>query len=316
MDETCAPWHAGEQAAQAHVGLPRERMDEIGRRALRAEMSQQHRDFFPRLPFVVLGGVARDGSPQATLLAGPAPGFVTALDPVTLRIEALPPIGDPLAALIEPGAAVAVLGIELATRRRNRENGVVAARDTRGFTVSVRQSFGNCPKYIQARVVVPWSHAPAPGAPRLSERLDPEMAALATAADTFFIATHVAAIRADGGADVSHRGGRPGFLRIADDGRTLTWPDFVGNYFFNTFGNLLVDPRAGLVIPDFSTGDLLHLVGRAAITWDGPEVDAFDGAQRLVSLRVEQALLRPAALPFRMQLVEPSPMLAGTGTWR
>ncbi|MBZ4358990.1 pyridoxamine 5'-phosphate oxidase family protein, partial [Mycobacterium tuberculosis] len=80
---------------------------------------------------------------------------------------------------------------------------------------------------------------------------------------------------------VSHRGGMPGFVRV-DDARTLTTPDFSGNRFFNTLGNLQHDPRAGLLFVDFDNGDLLYVAARAEIVWDGPLVASFDGAQRVV----------------------------------
>jgi hypothetical protein len=47
----------------------------------------------------------------------------------------------------------------------------------------------------------------------------------------------------------------------------LTIPDFRGNRFFNTLGNLVSDPRAALLFVDFETGDLLHLQGRVEIDW-------------------------------------------------
>ena len=85
--------------------------------------------------------------------------------------------------------------------------------------------------------------------------------------------------------DVSHRGGKPGFVRVGDDG-TLTIPDFVGNFLFNTLGNLLLNPRAGLVIADFGTGDMLFLSGVTEIVWSGPEDR---------ELRRRPALAAPAA---------------------
>ncbi|HKY46193.1 MAG TPA: pyridoxamine 5'-phosphate oxidase family protein [Pyrinomonadaceae bacterium] len=63
--------------------------------------------------------------------------------------------------------------------------------------------------------------------------------------------------------DVSRRGGETGFVRI--DGSRLTIPDFAGNRFFNTLGNLLLNPRAGLLFIDFNSGDLLLLSGRIEI---------------------------------------------------
>ena len=41
--------------------------------------------------------------------------------------------------------------------------------------------------------------------------------------------------------DISHRGGRPGFVRV--DGDVLTIPDFRGNRYFNTLSNLLLEQR-------------------------------------------------------------------------
>lgn len=310
-----APFHAGERAAQAKVGVA-QRMAEIGQRVVRGVMPQQHREFFPLLPFVVLGAVDAQGQPWATLLAGSGPGFVTSPDETTLRIDALPPAGDPLAGLLDPGAPLGLLGIELPTRRRNRANGRVGQRDDTGFSLDVTQSFGNCPKYIQTRELLPGPAAAATGAsPRRAARLDAGMQALVRTADTFFIATHAVGEGANGGSDVSHRGGRPGFVQVSGDGTSLTWPDFIGNSFFNTLGNLVAQPRAGLVVPDFASGSLLHVAGRAEIVWDGPQVEAFAGAQRLVRLQVDHALLRPCALPWRWRLLEPSPALEGTGRW-
>src|SRR5437879_12630942 len=148
------PFHAGEQAAQALHGV-RDRLAEVGRRVIRTRMPPQHREFFPLLPFIALAAVDAQGRPQATLLAGPGPGFVTSPDETTLRIDTLPPPEDPMARLLAVGSQVGLLGIELPTRRRNRANGVVTAVDADGFTLHVRQSFGNCPKYIQARELMP-----------------------------------------------------------------------------------------------------------------------------------------------------------------
>jgi len=74
-------------------------------------------------------------------------------------------------------------------------------------------------------------------------------------------------------------------------------------------------PRAGLLFIDFASGDLLHLAVNAEIVWDGPEVAAFEGAQRLLRMQVTAALRRPAALPLRWGEAELSPHLAATGRW-
>ena len=52
----------------------------------------------------------------------------------------------------------------------------------------------------------------------------------------------------------SHRGGHTGFARSSqapDGGDLLTLPDYVGNFMFNTLGNLLDWPQAGLLFIDW-----------------------------------------------------------------
>ena len=116
-------------------------------------------------------------------------------------------------------------------------------------------------------------------------------------ADTFFIATAYPADKCDvtaqtHGVDVSHRGGKPGFVRVESD-TTLIVPDYAGNQFFNTIGNLLVNPRAGLLFIDFATGDLLYLATESEILWGGEKIKTFEGAQRLLRFRVG-AIIDPA----------------------
>ncbi|MEX0758037.1 MAG: pyridoxamine 5'-phosphate oxidase family protein, partial [Tistlia sp.] len=147
-------------------------------------------------------------------------------------------------------------------------------------------------------------------------------AALA-AADTLFLATASAAPRAGvgdprEGLDVSHRGGRPGFLRVtdaADGGSLVTLPDFRGNFAFNTLGNLAVEPRAGLLVPVFASGDLLLLAGTAEVLWDEPEIARFAGAERLLRFRVGQGLWIGQGLPARWTPAVEAPQLAATGAW-
>jgi hypothetical protein len=108
--------------------------------------------------------------------------------------------------------------------------------------------------------------------------------------------------------DVSHRGGKPGFVHVNDDG-TLTVPDFSGNKFFNTIGNLLVNPRAGLLFIDFENGNLLYLAVAAEIIWEGEQISAFEGAERLLRFRVCAARYVQASLPLRWGAAQLSPFL-------
>lgn len=315
-----ATFHEGERAAQARVGAAvRTRMAEIGPRVIRDFMPDQHREFFEQLPFVVAGTVDASGQPWASVLAQP-PGFIHSPDAHHLVLRAQPLAGDPLQGTLADGAAIGLLGIEPHTRRRNRMNGIVRGVSASGFAVELSQSFGNCPKYIQAREPVYMERSTSSAGPvvHASAQLNDAARRMIEQADTLFIATAYAgngeqAGRA-GGVDVSHRGGKPGFVRVEADG-TLTVPDFVGNYFFNTLGNLVVNPRAGLLFIDFDNGDLLYLAVTADIIWDGPEVQSFAGAQRLMRFKVQTMQLVESSLPLRWSEAELSPVLEATGAW-
>lgn len=298
-------FHADERAAQAHAGHV------LGDTpAIRPFMPEQHRTFFAGLPYLLVGTVDAAGAPVATLLAG-TPGFVHAPDPTHLDITTGLAPDDPAAPHLVPGADVGILGIDFATRRRNRANGRVVRRDGTGLSVEIAQSFGNCPQYIQRREAVPVARAPGPT--EALSALDADDAALIGAADTLFVASRSRAGLAEGGVDISHRGGRPGFVRVAGD--VLTVPDFSGNRYFNTLGNLLGEPRAALLVPDFASGDLLVLQGRAAIDWTGAEAASLMGAQRSWTFAVEGGWRRRAAVPLRWSEPEPAPQLARTGVW-
>ncbi len=313
---TDSPFHAGEQAVQDRFGL-RERLAQTGRRIVRDFMPDEHRELFEDLPFVVAGSADSTGQVWASLLIG-EPGFVRSPNAASLVIAARPLARDPLQQSLRQGASLGLLGIELPTRRRNRANGHVARAAERGFELTVEQSFGNCNKYIQAR----GGSFPAPpqGQPPTLEGslLSADAERILARSDTSFLATSSRHPERGGteGIDVSHRGGRPGFIRAEPDAGVtrLTMPDFSGNFLFNSFGNLEQNPHAGLLVLDFDSGDVLSVTGSAHVIWEGPEVEAFAGAERLLQLRVERGLLwRGIARGWSRP--EPSPHLRGTGAW-
>jgi hypothetical protein len=311
-----SPFHAGERGVQTRLGI-RDRVEGIGRRFIRDYLPEQHRAFFAMLPFLLIGSVDRLGRPWASILAGPT-GFISSPDPRRLVISARPPFGDPLSDSLSTGAQVGLLGLQPETRRRNRVTGRVSARTAQGFEIEVGQTFGNCPQYIQTRSV---THVVSGGGDDRARPFhafacpDTDSRALIERADTFFIAT--AALSGDDrtlGADVSHRGGKPGFVGF-EDASTLVFPDYSGNLHFNTIGNIALDPRAGLLFIDFETGDLVYLTGRATVVWDGEEVRAFQGAERLIRFQTEQGFRVEGSLPLRFAFGEFSPFVQATGTW-
>ncbi|HKW85224.1 MAG TPA: pyridoxamine 5'-phosphate oxidase family protein [Burkholderiaceae bacterium] len=311
-------FHAGEMLMQDRAGV-REHLAGIGDRVIRDHMTEQHRELFRKLPTLVVGSVDAQRRPWASILAG-EPGFVHDLDATRLRIDALAPPGDRLAEHLAPGASLGLLGLEPQTRRRNRMNGRVSALDERGFVVTVEQSFGNCPQYIQARTPV-WvdRRGVLPAVEHGGSHLSDARVAFVQSADTFFIAS--AAPPGEGrnaGVDVSHRGGRPGFVRVDNtpQGSVLTVPDFRGNFFFNTLGNIVANPQVGLLFIDYERGDLLQIGARAVVIEGGDEVLSFQGAQRLLRIRVERSVFSRGALPLRWSAPEPAMQLAATGAWR
>ena len=301
------PFHPGERLAQERVGV-RTRMAAQGGAAIRQWMPDQHRSFFAALPFVLIATTDRAGWPGGTVLEGP-PGFISSPDPRTLQIVAhLHETNDPVASRLIAGTGVGLLGIDLATRRRNRLNGRITRVDGDGLDIAVEQSFGNCPQYIQGRDIAPIASSATDARPEVLVSIDAEARRLIAASDTFFVASS-----AGDAVDISHRGGRPGFVRV--DRNVLTIPDFAGNRYFNTLGNFLVTPRAGLLFIDFSRGDLLHLSGTVEIIWDGIEVQQFARAERLWRVRVSHGWRRRNALALRWVFRDYAPTTARTGTW-
>ncbi|MGE0733975.1 MAG: pyridoxamine 5'-phosphate oxidase family protein [Alphaproteobacteria bacterium] len=311
------PFHAGELLVQQAAGM-RDKVAAMGKRMIRDFMPDEHRSFFAQLSYLFVGSLDADGRPWASILTG-RPGFVSAPEAARLRVGALPQHGDMLAENLRPAAPVAILGIELHTRRRNRMNGMAYPQaHGLGFDVLVDQSFGNCPQYIQARLPRPRAAARdvVAGIDTLrGSALSPPIRPLIEAADTFFIASAYGADATDPrhGVDVSHRGGKPGFVQVLDE-RRLVFPDYRGNFLFNTLGNIAVNAKAGLLFVDFATGDVLQMTGAAEIVPDASglpklRADSSIGAQRFVVFRPRAWVLRRAVVPFDWQFQGQSPNL-------
>jgi len=288
------PFHDGELEAQRLAGES-ERALSNGR-AIADEIVRGALPFIAQQPFFLAASLDAAGRPWAWLVAG-EPGFARAPSVRELRVdgERLTLLPEELRAQLAADTRIGMLFFEPATRRRLRVNGRARPSEAGGLEVEVVQAFPNCPKYIQRRALVPRPGAPA-SAPRVTRGggFPPELAERVRRADTFFVASH----GPDGGLDVSHRGGPPGFVAV--EGEALRVPDYPGNSMFNTFGNLLRDPRTGLVFVDFERGDVLQLVGRAALAFGarGGEDELDTG--RSWSVAPEEWRLSEGALPFRM----------------
>lgn len=293
-------YHEGERAVQERVGV-RAAAERIGG-GIHDRIPPAAREFLLARDLAVVAALDEGGRVWASPLVGP-PGFLDPVDERRLRLRARPVAGDPLAASLVVGAAVGLVAVEYETRRRIRFNGEVAAVGDGFVELAAEQVYANCPKYIQSRLPPTGAVAQAEPAPaRAFARIGPAEAAAIAAADTFYVAS----IHPTRGADCSHRGGMPGFVRVAS-ATTIVWPDYPGNSMFQTLGNVAADGRLGLLFPDFASGDAVALSGRAEILWDEAPSRPAGGEPRRVRFTVEAGVVLPGALPGGWRLEEYSP---------
>jgi predicted pyridoxine 5'-phosphate oxidase superfamily flavin-nucleotide-binding protein len=290
-------FHSGELEVQERAGV-RDQAAKIGS-GIHAEIPPAAHDFLRARRFVVVASTDPAGAMWASLLTG-KPGFLKAVGSQTLRVHAWPLGGDPLGEGLVDDAAVGLVAIDLANRKRMRLNGRVLTREG-GFDVVFREVFGNCPKYIQARVPEDPDAAAMPTA-AATTRLDERQRRWVSTADTFFIGSR----HAERGADASHRGGNPGFVRVVDASR-LSWPDYSGNRMFQTLGNLACDRRAGLLFIDFDAGGTLQVAGRARIDWAEERIRGVAGAERIVDFEIDRVVEIGGRVDLRHRLIGRSP---------
>ena len=219
----------------------------------------------------------------------------------------------------EPGKMIAGLTIDLETRKRVKLFGRMMAgglesKDNDDETaekspaqkevqlvVNIEQSMGNCPKYLNSKHI-----EPASSEPELvfdsAKQLSSEARELLSRADQFFVAS----VQGNQDMDLNYRGGPAGFLRTVpeiksntDSGTVLVWPEYSGNRLYQTLGNFAADPRAGLCVPDFTTGSVLYLTGTVEVLV-GPDAEALLPRTNLcVRFTTIAARFVAHALPFR-----------------
>jgi predicted pyridoxine 5'-phosphate oxidase superfamily flavin-nucleotide-binding protein len=290
-------YHSGEKEVQERVGV--RQMAERVSRIMQPFIPPVVHDFIKIQSMLVAASVDAQGHVWASLLTG-QPGFVQALDETTLQItEPRWLEGDPLRANLEYNSEIGILLIEFASRLRMRLNGQAFLDKNGNIQVLSRQVYSNCQKYIQKRQPLGIAdNNEGPVSFQKSELLSPSKQRLIENADTFFVASY----NSEGGADASHRGGLPGFVRVENG--ILTWPDYIGNKMFNTLGNIQSNPNTGLLFLDFEQGNILQLTGKAHIVWDEARVKTFAGAERLVEFEPEEILEFTGANPLRWDFKE------------
>jgi uncharacterized protein len=306
------PFHEGELEAQRRSGesdAAAGNSPMIGNRIMSGAVQ-----FIREQPMAIIGSRDPDGRLWSSMLFG-RPGF---LDPspdrrsLQIRIDQdLQDFQDPLWRNITSDRQVGILVIELASRRRLRINGNLTLATPDLLTIQVEESFVNCPKYIQRRSIQldrGIALLPSAVAEKTSDRLQPEQREFVSRADTFFVTS----AHPTRGLDTSHRGGNTGFIEVVDD-KTLRIPDYQGNSMFNTIGNLLVDPRAGLLFPDFEGHSNLQIAGTAEVFWAQPtNRDGDTGRSWMFNiLQIRQARMQAA---LQAHFIDYSPFNPATGS--
>ncbi|CAE6489133.1 unnamed protein product [Rhizoctonia solani] len=309
-------WHPGEHWMQSKLDVAQ--AVRFAYTAVRDHLPLQHRTFHTsNIAFVPLTTLDSDGRPWVSLIASKdgKVGFVQSPSEIELIINGDVWDGDPARKNLEKGKGklVAGLGIEWATRRRNKFAGVIrdVEWDENGkmrLDMKVTQTLGNCPKYINVRTVGSSSTAPHVVYNKTDlgpeERLPDELIDFIHRADTIFIGTTYVADQKHeetfpSHVGTNHRGGRAGFVRVRKDGLTLVLPDYSGNRFYNSLGNVHATPLAGITILDFVTGNMLYVTGRAQNVFDQSAREIMDRTDLLTLVTTTGYTFVKNAMPVR-----------------
>jgi len=299
------PYHDGELQVQERVGVLNEGAHNS--RVIQDSIVKGALQFLSRLPMAVFGSLDHDRQVWASVFIG-TPGFMHAEDDRTVTFDLrriMPNPHDPFLDNIQRHDQVGMLAIELSSRGRLRINGRITRMSDTTLQFRVEESYPNCPKYIQRRHLTPSQTGfdPSRFSMEKGAGLGPNQRSLITKTDTFFVAS----VHPERGVDVSHRGGRQGFVKIVDD-RTIRIPDYHGNSMFNTLGNFTANPRAGLILLDFASGRTLQLIGRPDILYDVEDLpDETGGTKRYWLLHIDRWLDTVPSAPLRWEFLDASP---------
>jgi uncharacterized protein len=283
-------FHSGEIAVQERAGV-RDIAEDVGEGII-DHLPPGASSFLELRQMAVLGTVDSDGRVWASVVTG-QPGFIETVDDRTLKISARASSSDPLFRNLAKEGHVALFAPDFVATRRVRVNGRAVIKQG-SIYIRTEEVYGNCRRYLQERLFIGERKSSATDQPaETGNALSAAQQQQISRADTFFIATD----NPEHGADVSHKGGNSGFLRVVDE-RHIAFPDYNGNSMFNTLGNLTVNPQAGLLFIDFDSGRTLQLSGRASIDWDANRIAKFAGAERVVDFELEQSIDNPAGFPL------------------
>lgn len=279
-------FHTGERQIQAEAGADTDAYEAQAAQAMSPELVEHEVAFIEGRTFSVAASVDDTGAPWASpLLSVTDHQLFDVVDSTTIDVRPFLAVGDELVANVADNAALGVLFFEPSKRRRAKSLGNGRVLDDGTIRYELSRYFGLCPKYIAKR-----THEPGDELADHDARVERSTVLTASAiaqlqsSDTVFLASHH-----DGhGADATHRGGQPGFLRIRD-AQTIEIPDYFGNMMFNTIGNLVLDQRLGITDVDFVTGRTVQITGTAEVTRD-VDTELHGPAERVIRLHVDRTV--------------------------
>ena len=154
---------------------------------------------------------------------------------------------------------IGFIGLDFEKAMRVRINGF-AKVERKNISLRVQEIYANCPRYIHKRVLQPKLKDLGESSIVRDTKMSAECMEVIKKADTFFLASsHTVK-----GVDVSHKGGKAGFVTPLSSSR-LIFEDVPGNNMFNSLGNIHTNPFVSLLFTDFEKGDSYHLQGKAEI---------------------------------------------------
>ncbi|KAJ5646761.1 Riboflavin synthase-like beta-barrel [Penicillium lividum] len=307
------PWHDGEERVHDLLHAPH------GDNPSVPYLSGRAAGFLQQAPLVALGTLDAEGRPWSTIWGGQA-GFASPIAESIIGLRALVDSkGDPVvnellgkhADTDTQNKMVSGLAIDLENRQRVKlfgrmmagslDNGDVAQAQ---LVVKIEESLGNCPKYLNKKHIVPAQSSPTilSDTPQLTQ---PALELLSHA-DTIFVSSAHGKID----MDTNIRGGPAGFVRVESNnpgGAVLVYPEYSGNRLYQTLGNLQVNPRAGYVIPDFESGDVLYITGNTQMLIGKEAAKVLPRSNLAVRVTIKAARYVQNGLCFRGKPGEPSP---------
>lgn len=333
MEPSPLGWHPGEVAAHKLLKVP----TSMRHNPTQPGLSFSHGYRVAESPIVALGTLDSDGNIWTALWGGEK-GFARPVAKNVLALQSLVDVeGDPFVGSLLPlkngdgdgdgvikpegdGKMMSGLSVDLGTRDRVKLAGrlLVASLDNKGgsagdkrkvreiqIAMTVDEGLGNCPKYMNRKEIR--AHVPNPEmvVVKQGSRLPDEAVRLINKADMMFLSSTNGRTM-----DTNHRGGPAGFIRVLsnEDGEiVLVYPEYSGNQLYQSLGNLQVNPRVGIVVPDYETSDVLYLTGETQLLVGTAAATVMPHCKVAVKIVVKEARFVKDGLPFRGDSLEQSP---------